>query len=299
MTNDRTAAATIPADAVVEQLGDSYGYFCRGGRLLESGRSRFQHYEIWDTPAFGKLFRLDGSFMSAERDEFFYHENLVHVPALSLPAPPRRALVIGGGDGGSARELLKYPAIERVVVVELDEAVVALARRHLAAIHGGAFEDTRTELRFENGLDYVSRHAGDTGGARFDLVVLDLTGPAGPAAALYEPPFFRACQTLLGGQGLLSLHLGAPVFQREQVRAVVDGLKAVFANVSPYFLYIPLYGSLWGLACASDCHDPRKFAASTIDRRVHERGIGALRYYNGDMHVAQFAQPNYLRALLG
>lgn len=294
--NDELTPDAIPADALVEQLNEHYGFFCRGGRLLESGTSPFQRYEVWDTPTFGKLFRLDGSFMSSESDEFYYHENLVHVPGLTHAAP-RRALVIGGGDGGSAKELLKYPGIERVVIVELDAAVIALARRHLGAVHRGALDDPRTEIHVTNGLEYVRRQVAP-GGERFDLIVLDLTDPVGPAAALYELPFFADCRTLLGGQGALTLHLGSPVFQPAQLRTLVDRLRAVFAKVHPYFLYVPLYGSLWGMACASERIDPRGLAAEEVDKRLLERGIGPLRYYNGAIHQAQFALPNYLRALL-
>jgi len=285
----------IPPDAVVEQLSEHYGFFCRGGRLLDAGVSPYQRYEVWDTPAFGKLFRLDGAFMSSERDEFFYHENLVRVPALSHPAP-RRALVIGGGDGGSAKELLKYPGIEQVVIVELDIKVVELARRYLGAIHGGALDDARTEIHVENGLEYVGRAVAE--GAHFDLIVLDLTDPVGAAAALYDLPFLADCRSLLGDAGALSLHLGSPFFQAEQVRLLITRLRATFRRVHPYFLHIPLYGSLWGLACASQQLDPLKLSPHELDKSLRQRGIAGLRYYNGAIHHAQFALPNYLRTLL-
>jgi len=294
--SDEINSLPFPADVLVEQLNEHYGFFCRGGRLLESGASPYQRYEVWDTPTFGKLFRLDGSFMSSEGDEFYYHENLVHVPGVTHDAP-RRALVIGGGDGGSAKELLKYPSIERVVIVELDAAVIALARRHLDAVHRGALDDARTEIHVDNGLDYVRRQA-PSGGDRFDLIVLDLTDPVGPAAALYDHPFLADCRTLLAGQGALTLHLGSPVFQPAQVRTLMDRLRAIFPKVRPYFLYIPLYGSLWGIACASERIDPIDMAADEADKRLLQRGIGPLRYYNGAIHHAQFALPNYLRALL-
>lgn len=291
-----TAGPACGPETLVEELDPHFGFFCRGARLLEAGKSRYQRYEVWDTPTFGKLFRLDGSLMSAERDEFVYHENLVHVPALSHPAP-RRALVVGGGDGGSARELLRHPGIERVVVVELDAQVVELARRHLGAIHQGAFDDPRTELHLGDGLDYVRGVV--TAGDAFDLIVLDLTEPGeGPAAALYRTPFLADCRALLRGEGALTLHLGAPWRQPAQVRALVQRLRQVFAIVRPYFMFIPLYGGLWGLACASERVDPLAWPASAIDAELARRGITRLRYYNGEVHAGQFAQPNFLRELL-
>ncbi|MBD5801486.1 Spermidine synthase [Azoarcus sp. Aa7] len=291
-----TAGPECGSDTLVEALDAHLGFFCRGARMLEAGVSRYQRYEVWDTPTFGKLFRLDGSLMSAERDEFVYHENLVHVPALCHPAP-RRALVVGGGDGGSARELLKHPGIERVVVVELDEKVVELARRHLGAIHQGALDDPRTELHIGDGLDYV--RSAVAAGEAFELIVLDLTEPGeGPAAALYREPFLADCRALLRGEGALTLHLGAPWRQAEQVRTLVRRMREVFTHVRPYFMFIPLYGGLWGLACASDRVDPQARSASVIDAELARRGIAGLRYYNGEVHAGQFAQPNFLREVL-
>jgi len=280
-----------------EQLNDDAGFFYRGGRLIEAGASPFQQYEVWETPLFGKLFRLDGCFMTSERDEFFYHENLIHVPAITHP-DPRSALVIGGGDGGSAEELFKHPAMERVVLVELDAKVLDIARAHLHAVHHGALDDPRLEVRVEDGLRYVGEVA-PAAGERFDLIVLDLTDPVGPAEALYTEAFFAQCRALLTEEGALTLHIGAPVFQAERMRRLVDNLRAVFPRVRPYFLYIPLYGSLWGMASASMRLDPRGLSAEEVDRRIAERGIGALQYYNGEVHCAQFALPNYLRTLLG
>ncbi|MBI1907599.1 MAG: polyamine aminopropyltransferase, partial [Rhodocyclales bacterium] len=230
-------------------------------------------------------------------DEFYYHENLIHVAALSHPVP-RSALIIGGGDGGSAEELFKHPDMESVVLVELDAKVIEIAREHLQAVHRGALDDPRLELRVEDGLRYV-REIAPARGRRFDLVVLDLTDPVGPAEDLYSRRFFAECKALLNDHGALSLHLGAPVFQPRRVRQLVDNLRAEFSNVSPYFMYIPLYGSLWSMACASDHLAPEQLDAREVDTRIAQRAIGDLQYYNGAIHCAQFAQPNHLRALLG
>jgi spermidine synthase len=281
---------------LVERLSDDAGYFIDGGRLLERGHSEFQDYEVWDTPRFGKLFRLDGCFMTSERDEFYYHENLIQVPALAHPEP-RSALIIGGGDGGSAEELFKHPGMQRVLMVELDGKVVDIARRYLGEVHHGALDDPRLEIRIGDGLAYVERD-GPASGERFDLIVLDLTDPVGPAEALYSEAFFQGCRSLLTPDGALTLHIGAPVFQPERVAGLVRGLRQVFAHVSPYFLYIPLYGSLWGMACASDTLQPASLSAAEVDAGIAQRQLGRLQHYNGAVHCAQFALPNHLRTLL-
>jgi len=295
------AAGPLPLPAgegvIFEQLNEDAGYFTRGGKLIEKGRSRYQEYEVWETPQFGRLFRLDGCFMTSERDEFHYHENLIQVPCIAHPAPAR-ALILGGGDGGSAEELLKQPTIVKIVIAELDEKVIEIARRHLQAVHRGALDDPRVELRIGDGFRYVMEKA-PAAAARFDLIVLDLTDPVGPAEALYSEDFFRGCRALLAPGGAISLHIGAPVFQPDRLRTLVARLRQVFAIVRPYFLYVPLYGTLWGFATASDTLDPAALHAEEVDRRLAERRIGALQHYNGAVHCAQFALPNHLRALLG
>jgi spermidine synthase len=292
---ERDTAGAAP-ELLQEWLSEDAGFFYRAGRLIDSGESPYQSWEVWETPAFGRLFRLDGYFMTSERDEFFYHENLIHVPCIAHPAP-RRALVIGGGDGGSAEELFKYPTMEEVVLVELDAKVIDIAREHLQAVHRGALDDPRLRLHVEDGLRYV-REIAPARGERFDLIVLDLTDPIGPAEALYTPEFFADCKALLSEQGALTLHVGAPVFQGERVRDLVLRLRQVFAHVRPYFLYIPLYGSLWGMASASDHLDPAALRADEVDARIAARQIDLLQHYNGAVHCAQFALPNHLRSLL-
>jgi len=279
-----------------EALNENAGFYLQASRLLDSGESEYQRYEVWETPQFGKLFRLDGYFMTSERDEFFYHENLIHVAGVAHGAP-RRALIIGGGDGGSAEELFKYPTMERVVLVELDRRVVDIAREHLQAVHHGSLDDPRLELRIEDGLRYVADVAPSLQ-ERFDLIVLDLTDPIGPAEALYSVGFFRNCRKLLNDNGAVTLHIGAPVFQQQRLRRLIDNLRQVFARVSPYFMFIPLYGGQWGMACASDTLDPLAVEAAEIERRIGALSLSDLQYYNAAVHHAQFALPNFLRQML-
>lgn len=277
---------------MTEYVTDDWGVFIRSRALLEKFRSPYQEVEVHDSVPFGRLFRLDGHFMTSEKDEFYYHENLVHIPGLAHPGP-ERALVIGGGDGGSTEELLKYPSMRSVTLAEIDSTVVDISRRHLAAVHCGAFDDPRVALHIGDGFRFV---ADDTGA--YDLIVLDLTDPGGPSTALYTPEFYAACARRLTPSGALSMHVGSPVSHGERVRAALADLERAFPRVTPYLASIPLYGGLWMMACAAPRLDPRAHSAASIDERIAERGIGALQYVNGETYRAALALPNFVRDLL-
>lgn len=284
------------SEVLTESLNNNSGFFFRKGILLEQGVTPYQTYEVWDTPELGKLFRLDGYFMTSERDEFFYHENMIH-PALVSHPEPKEALIIGGGDGGSADEIFKHPSIKRIVLVELDQAVVDLSRKYFEAVHHGSLDDPRIEILIEDGLRYV-REIGPGRKEKFDLIVLDLTDPLGPAAELYSPRFMAECKALLRQGGLFILHIGPPVFAPDRVAGLVKNLREVFSIVAPYFVYIPLYGSLWGMACASDTIDPRRNSRNMVDETIQKRKISHLQYYNGVTHEAVFALPEYLKKII-
>ncbi|MCX7897597.1 MAG: polyamine aminopropyltransferase [Rhodocyclaceae bacterium] len=277
---------------LVEQLNEDFGYFVRASRVLATGRTRYQDLALYDTPMFGKLLRLDEVFMTSEKDEFFYHENLIHPAAITHPSP-RRALVIGGGDGGAAEELLKHPSIEKVVLAELDDGVIDACRTHLASIHRGALEDARVELAIGDGRAYVEAE-----GAPFDLIALDLTDPHGPSQALYTREFYRACEKRLAPGGLLSLHVESPISRPRTYARIVATLSSVFAIVRPYLVYIPLYGTWWGMAVASMSRDPLTLSEDEVERRLAMRELEELRFYNGAMHRAVFALPNFVREIL-
>jgi spermidine synthase len=277
---------------MTEYLTDEWAFFIRSARELERFRSPYQAVEVHDSVPFGRLFRLDGHFMTSERDEFFYHEMLVHVPGIAHPAP-ERALIVGGGDGGSAEELLKYPSIRSVTLCEIDLAVVDISRKHLASVHRGAFDDPRLRLRIGDGFAFV-RETDE----KFDLIVLDLTDPGGPSTLLYTPDFYRACAARLNPVGAMTLHIASPVAHPGRVREGLAALRTAFPRVTPYLASIPLYGGMWMMACASGTLDPRKLAAHEVDRRLAQRQIGELQYYNGDVHRAAHALPNFVRRLV-
>lgn len=276
-----------------EWLNRDSAYAYRLGPLLHREQSAWQRIEVHDSPQFGRLFRLDGDYMTSEREEFFYHEALVH-PAASSHGAVKRALILGGGDGGAAEELLKYPSIERIVIAELDEAVIRVAREYFGNIHRGAFDDPRVEVRIGDGLAFVRETS-----ERFDLVLLDLTDPDTPASALYSSEFFGAVKNLLHPGGAMVLHTGSPVFRPDTVQTLHGRLQAHFSIVAPLGLYIPLYGAYWSLAVCSDSLDPRAVTGADITDLLQRCAIGDLQYYNADTHHGLFALPNYFRQLLG
>ena len=283
----------VPRDEqhLYEALNPDYGFYIRSSKRLEEFHTGLQTLEVHDTPQFGKLFRLDGCFMTSEREEFVYHENLIQ-PLAIAHAQPQRALIIGGGDGGAAEELLKHPGIEQVTLVELDGKVVDIARKYFGAIHKGALDSPRLRLLIQDGLEFLA-----TTKETFDLIALDLPDPIGPATALYEESFFRDCKRALKPGGALSLHLGSPVSRPERVKEHYRRLTNVFGIVRPYTMFIPLYGCLWAMACCSDSLDPLAVGSHEVDRRIARRQITDLQYYNGDTHQAVFALPNFVREL--
>ncbi|MCC7114104.1 MAG: polyamine aminopropyltransferase [Burkholderiales bacterium] len=279
--------------AMTEYLTDDWGFFVRSTREYERFRSPYQSVEVHESAPFGKLFRLDGHFMTSEKDEFFYHENLVHLAAVTHPAP-ERALIVGGGDGGSAEELLKHPTIRSVTLAEIDLAVVDLARKYFGSVHRGSLDDPRLALRVGDGFAFVR----DTDES-YDLIVLDLTDPGGPSLELYTADFYRACAARLTPSGAMTLHIASPVAHPDRIRQTLVGLRAAFPVVVPYLVSIPLYGGMWMMACCSAGLDPRRMTAVEVERRIAQRGLGGLRYYNGDMHRAALALPNFVRSIAG
>ena len=288
------SAAPAPAgrQLVAEALTPDFGFYLGASSRLAERRTPMQHIEILQTPLFGRVMRIDECFMTSERDEFFYHEPMVHLPGVSH-GRPRSALVIGGGDGGTIEELLKHPDMARVVLVELDGDVIDMARTWLHSIHRGAFFDRRLDVHIGDGHAYVMQCT-----ERFDQIVLDLTDPFGPAVALYTAEFYAACRRVLAPGGVLSLHIQSPIHRGDTLARIVASVQSAFPIVRPYLQYVPLYGTLWGMAMASDSVDPLRLDAAEIDRRIGDLQLPDLQLYNGATHHAMLAQPNYLRALL-
>ncbi len=279
------------SEKIFERLNDASGVYFTGS-LVERRQTPFQLLEVYETPELGRIFRLDGFNMTSERDEFFYHENLVHPSAVAHPNP-RRALVIGGGDGGSSEELLKHSTLEGVHMAELDPDVIEISKAQFARVHRNVFDNPRLKVTVGDGLAYLRETQ-----VRYDLVSMDLTDPVGPSMELYSSATFALAKRAMTANGALTLHIGSPFSHPQRVRATLGNLRQVFAIVAPYFVHIPIYGSIWGFACASDALDPREMTPDAVERVIASRGLTDLQYYNAEVHRAMFALPNYIRDLV-
>jgi spermidine synthase len=233
--------------------------------------------------------------MLSERDEFIYHECMVHVPALAHAAP-RTAFVMGGGDGCTARELLKYKSIERIVVAELDPAVVDSCRQHFALINQSALDDSRVNIIIGDAMKTLADQAGP-----FDLIVMDLTDPgddlAAPANALYSKVCFELIRSRLSPDGLMTAHIGSPFYHPDRFSKTLSDLRSVFPQVAAYKAFMPIYGAEWGMACASNGTDPGTLREAEVSERLSAHGITGLRFYTPRVHASLFAWPAYAEQL--
>jgi len=277
---------------LMEPLNESTGFYVQAARRAGAWQTRFHKLAVFDTPHYGRVFRLDGCNLTSEREEFVCHENLVH-PALSAHLAPKKVLIIGGGDGGAAEEALKHPSIEQVTLCEIDEELLRIAKEQLFAVHRGAFDHPKLRIALADGVKFVRETH-----ERYDLIVLDEHAPAGAAAPLLSVEFLQHCRAALALGGALVLHLGAPVARPERVGELAQRLNGIFRIVRPYTMYVPLYGAQWAMAVCSDKLDPKSFTADEIDRRIEQRKLQDLRFYNGETHEGVFALPNFIRDLV-
>lgn len=261
-------------------------------KVLYSKDSPYQRVEILETDSWGNLMTIDGMVMLSERDEFVYHEMLVH-PGVATAPEVRRALIIGGGDGGSSRELLKHSTVQHVDLVEIDPAVVEASKTYLPSV--GAWEDPRLALHLEDGIHFVNQVK-----TPYDLIIIDGSDPVGPAEGLFRRSFYESCLAALSKDGVLTVQTETPWVEsyHQSMRTVYHSLKDLFPHVGMYLCSIPLYPTgLWSMICASRTDHPVSEAtlrrASTMDRS--EMGF---RYYNRSIHEGSFALPGFVREML-
>lgn len=254
-------------------------------KTLFSEKSPYQQIDVVQTAGLGRMLLNDGIVMLSERDEFVYHEMIAHVPLFVHPRP-RRVLVIGGGDGGTVREIMRHESIERVVMVEIDEAVVRACRAHMPTV-SCALDDPRLELRIEDGVRYVAECR-----ETFDLVIVDSTDPIGPATPLFNRDFYEKAAGLLGPDGILVSQAESPFYDPELQEPMLRNQRPFFSRLHLYLFSTLTYpGGLWSFGFASKGPCP---LADFAPNRVAAAGL-ETRYYNPGVHRAAFMLPNFVR----
>lgn len=255
---------------------------------LFSKQSRFQKVEVIETFGFGRVLVIDDVFMTSEYDEFLYHEMLAH-PALVTAPQIERVLVIGGGDGGTVREVLRHAEVKKCVMIEIDDLVVEASKRFLPGI-GTAWDDPRLDLRFTDAIEYLTKSQDE----KYDVILLDGTDPVGPGAVLFAENFYQACKKMLTEDGVMALQSESPLLMMDLFVEVQHKLRALFAEVHPYLGPVPLYGTgTWSWTWCSDTGEPlRPFAER------QEAIVAASKAYNAELHQAMFALPNYVKRAL-
>lgn len=260
-------------------------------RLLHRETTPFQELAVYATAGFGTLLALDGVVQTTTADEFVYHEMIVH-PALVAHGAARAVLVVGGGDGGCLREILKHP-VERVVLAEIDERVVEVSKTYLPGLSAGAFDDPRVEVKIGDGLAFVAE-TGET----FDVIVVDSTDPEGPGEALFTEAFYADCARILNPRGVVVTQSGVPFRQPRGFALSHARLKSAFADVAFLTCAVPTYvGGLMALGWASQDASLRALGVESL-RTICEARRLATRYYTPEVHLAAFALPRYIRELL-
>lgn len=287
-------AASIPTAAPVrldEWLTPSFGYSLRDVTVLADTKSDHQHVQVIHSPTFGVALRLDGAMQCSERDEFFYHEPLVHVAMLHA-ASLDHVLIVGGGDGGAAEEALKWYGVGQLDHVEIDAVVLRLCRCHLVTVQQGVLAgiDPRYRGHVGDGQHWIAAAAP----GQYDIIVLDLTDAGGPSAALYDVAFFRACSRALGPRGVLTLHIAAPWAQQAVCAQVLGMLRQAFASVRPYVVSVPMSGGQWLMALCGSLLVPTLTDDAAVDRRLLQLRGPRLRVLTADVMKGMFALPPYL-----
>lgn len=266
-----------------------YGFACK--KLLYSSKSAYQKIEIYDTHLFGKVLKLDDFFQTSEKEEFFYHELMVH-PAMCSHPNPEKILIIGGGDGGILKNVLRYKNVKKAIMVEIDGEVVKASKKYLPSVSENAFENKRTQLIIGDGNKFIKETK-----EKFDVIIADLTDPLGPSKNLYAKKFYNKISGLLDKNGVFQLHLEFCVTRPELSRQIYKNLKSCFKYAAPYAHYIPLYGGLMGFSINSNYIDASEIKAEIIEKRLKERKVKNLKLYNGKFHEALFALPIFLKKL--
>lgn len=271
-----------------ETLYNGYGQSFSVDEVLFEHKSEHQHLMIFNNQRFGRVLTLDGIVQTTERDEFIYHEMLTHVPIIAHGSV-KRVLIIGGGDGGILREVCRHTAIEYITQVEIDQAVIDLAKEYLPSHSDGAYNDPRANIVIGDGFDFVQQTD-----QRFDVIISDSTDPHGPGEILFTKDFYAGCQRCLNPGGVLVTQNGVVFMQTDEVTNTAARLNRLFKDWHFYGAAVPTYvGGLMTFAWASDDTRVRTTPPDVLRQRWTATGIRS-RYYTPELHHAAFALPQYV-----
>lgn len=274
-----------------EEWTDNVRFSIKTDRHLFSGKSEFQTVDVFESKEYGRFLTLDGLMMVTEKDEFIYHDMIVHVPMATNPNI-KRALVIGGGDGGTVRELSRYSTIEKIEMVEIDKMVVDVSRDYID-ICACKLDDSRVNLYYEDGVAFIKNSKDKS----YDLIIVDSTDPVGPGEGLFSVDFYNDCYRVLSDDGILVNQNETPYFEsyaREMKRAN-NKISSIFPITKVYQAHIPTYPSgHWLFGFASKKFDPIK----DQNREAWESLNLKTKYYNSDIHVGAFMLPQYVKDML-
>ena len=268
---------------------NGYGIAIKEKQVLFSRQSKYQKVEILDSDStLGRFLTLDGLMMCSEGDEYYYHEMMAHIPMMHHKAP-ETVLVIGGGDGGTIREVLKHKTVERVVLCEIDEVVVEACKKYLPDI-AVELDNPKVEIKIQDAIEFIKDKEN-----LYDIILIDSTDPMGPGEGLFTEEFYSDAKKALKRGGILCAQSESPSAQANAVKKMYKLLKKVFPICSTFTSPVPTYpGGYWAWAFCSADIKPLSYYADDRARNI----IKTCKIYNKDYHYARFALPNYLKELI-
>jgi spermidine synthase len=266
-----------------------FGIAIKAGKVLFSDNSPFQKVEVFETDSqLGRVLTLDDLMMTTEGDEYHYHEMIAHIPMMQHPCP-KSVLVIGGGDGGTIREVMKHKTVERAVLCEIDGMVIDACKQFLPTI-SCELDNPKVEILVQDAIEYIKDKKDE-----FDIILIDSTDPMGPGEGLFTEEFYTNVKNSLKKGGIVAAQSESPFVNREEIKKMYNLLKKVFPTVSTYTSNIPTYpGGYWAWAFCSVDVKPLEYFNEERAAEI----IPTCKIYNKEYHNARFALPNHLKELL-
>lgn len=275
-----------------EALHDGLRIKIRIDNLLFDSKTEHQRLQLFESKAFGRVLTLDSVVQTTESDEFIYHEMMAHLPILAH-GKAKRVLIIGGGDGGMAEEVLKHKSVEHVTMVEIDAGVVEFSKQYLPNICRQAFDDPRLNLVIADGAKFVAETD-----ERFDVAIIDSTDPIGPAEVLFTEAFYGNVKRCLNEGGVVATQNGVPFLQGDELTSTLAAFRKLFRDPTCYLATVPTYvGGPMAFGWGTDDVSLRQVTEETLAERFAAAGF-KTRYYTPAVHKAAFALPPYIQDMI-